>query len=361
VLTKFVPVLTLAALMVISAARCAKIAEPQPPQVRIPKPATDLSARQLSDRILLTFSMPSQNTDGSPVSSLKSVDIYRLVESSGPREILDLLSDEEFLEKAVRIISISANEFSTYLHGQKFLVEDRIDSSEEILPDHLVFRYAVLFLNKKNQTAGLSNQVLITPVRIVPPASPAAEVTEDFVRLSWTPPLENMEPSSAAEMPAYNIYRWEKGNKPSLVPINPEPVSNPVFEDRNFEFSKTYFYAVTAVIKRQNTYAESRLSEPVEVNAQDTFPPLPPSHFAAIFDGRDIILLWTASPSKDVVGYRLFKITEGSNSPQALENEIISTLRYRDNHVDLKSRYLIVAVDAHGNESSPLTAAVEVP
>lgn len=40
---------------------CAKIADPQPPDIRIPKPASDLSVQQLSDYVILSVSKPIQN------------------------------------------------------------------------------------------------------------------------------------------------------------------------------------------------------------------------------------------------------------------------------------------------------------
>ena len=39
-------------------AGCAKVGEPQPPEIRIPKPAADLTAHQVSDAIVLKFTKP---------------------------------------------------------------------------------------------------------------------------------------------------------------------------------------------------------------------------------------------------------------------------------------------------------------
>ena len=67
-------------LWLLVAAGCAKIAEPLPPLVRFPRPASDLAVSQSADTIVLTFSEPVVNTDGSPATTLRSVQILRLNE-----------------------------------------------------------------------------------------------------------------------------------------------------------------------------------------------------------------------------------------------------------------------------------------
>ncbi len=350
----------LAFLALLMGAGCAKISEPQPPQIRIPKPATDLSARQLSEFIVLSFSMPTQNTDGSPATTLRNVDIFRLTEDLNTGKNRASLAEEQFLQEAVRVLSIPASKFSDYLREETFLIHDKLPLPEGSLMDSSAFRYAVRFVNKKNQAAGLSNQAFIKPVRIpLPPAQLTAEVTENFIRLTWHPPSENMDGSKPAKIVGYNIYRSEEPGAFPGAPINSEPVLNPAFEDRHFQYNKTYYYAVSILGSLQDPCAESRPSNAFSAVARDIFPPLPPKNFSAVLDGASIVLLWTASASQDVAGYRVYRIDVGTTAWQPLENELISALSYRDKRADSKSRYRIVAVDAHGNESAPVTTAVE--
>ena len=89
-----------ASLALLSGAGCAKIGEPHPPEVRVPKAATDLAARQVSDFIVLTFSKPDRNTNGSEATTLKSVDIFRLSEETTGKD-KGALPDEQFAKGSV--------------------------------------------------------------------------------------------------------------------------------------------------------------------------------------------------------------------------------------------------------------------
>jgi len=348
------------ALAAFSAAGCAKIGELEPPKARIPKPAADLSARQVSNNVVLSVSLPVQNVDGSAVTTLRSVDVFRLAEDSTKGESPAAIPEAEFLKQAVRILSIPASRFSDYLQEKTFLIRDGLSAAGEPGKEYPVFRYAVLFVNNKNQAAGLSNEVLIRPVPIPsPPTGLSAEVTENLIRLKWLPPSENMDGSKPARIAGYNVYRSEDPRRFPSIPLNPDPAQNPAYEDRDFQYDRTYYYAVSVVGNIKNPYAESQLSDVFSTVTRDIFPPLPPEGFTALFDGKGVVLLWAASASGDVAGYRIYRIEEGTNARQPLQSDLITALNYRDGRSDWKGRYGIVAVDTHGNESAPVTTSVE--
>jgi len=347
-------IMALTAIALLWSAGCAKISEPLPPKVLIPKPAVDLSARQSTDSIVLSVSMPDQNTDGSAVTTLRNVDLLRLTE--GPSQSDDPLPEEQFLKRSARILSIPAPRFSEYLEEKTLILPDKLLVPEGSDFGSFAFRYAVLFVNNKNQAAGLSNQVVIKPVPMpLPPAELSAELTEDFIRLKWLPPSRNMDGSKPARIAGYNIYRSEEAGKFASTPVNPIPAQNPGYEDRSFQFDRTYYYAVSTVGSINNPYAESGLSNVISTVTRDIFPPLPPGNFTAVLDGESVVLFWTASPSGDLAGYRIQRIDEGSGARQPLMDELVTALSYRDSGADQKYRYSIVAVDTHGNESAPVT------
>jgi hypothetical protein len=247
--------------------------------------------------------MPDQNVDGSAVTTLRNVDVFRLAEDTNKGERPVALSEAEFLKQAVQILSISASRFSDYLQEKTFLIRDKPLATGESTQESFAFRYAVLFVNNRNQAAGLSNQVLIKPVPIPhPPTGLSAEAAESLVRLKWLPPSENMDGSKPARIAGYNIYRSEDPSRFPSMPLNPDPVQNPGYEDRDFQYNKTYYYAVSIVGSLRHPYAESQLSNVSSTVTRDIFPPLPPEGFTALFDGKNTVLLWAASASKDVAG-----------------------------------------------------------
>jgi hypothetical protein len=354
---KFMLNVALFAAALASGAGCAKIAEPLPPEARIPKPAADLEAFQLADSVVLRVSRPVRNTNGSPVTTLQEVQLLRLTGNRNAGEDGQALSQKQFLEQANPILTIAAPHFSDYLHNEAFVIQDSLPFPQKSMIYSSAFRYAVLFVNNKNQAAGLSNQVRIAPVPIPPaPENLSSEVTETSIRLKWTPPSRNMDGSVPANIAGYNIYRSEEPETSASTPINFNPVQKPEYEDSNFQFDKTYYYRVRTVGSLKNPYAESLPSAIHPVTPRDIFPPNPPENFNAVQEGSSIILLWTPSSSADVAGYKLYRRINGTKTPRLLQNELITALSFRDNTIDPNTNYeyIIQAVDTHGNESTPV-------
>ena len=103
---------------------CAKTGDPQPPTVLVPRPATDLAARQVADTVLLTVSIPAENTDGSPATTLAQVEIFRLVEEGSGS--LSPRGEEDFLRQAQTFRLISADDIPAHLQGNSLVLRDEL-------------------------------------------------------------------------------------------------------------------------------------------------------------------------------------------------------------------------------------------
>ena len=344
-------------------ADCAKIADPQPPEIRIPKPAVDLTARQVADSIVLTVSKPIRNTDGSAASALATIEVFRLLEDASRSAREEPLPEDQFIQKAVRILSIASPRFRDFQQGESFVIRDSPGIADTASINFHGFRYALLFINRKNQMAGFSNQAFIAPVAI--PAAPAglsANATEQSIRLRWAAPAENADGSKPPRIAGYDIFRSEDPKTLSSAPLNSAPLAQPEFEDRDFSFDHTYYYAVRVVGNLQKPYAVSHLSDPVRVDARDVFPPAPPENFNAVREGGDIVLLWVPPTSPDVAGYRIYRRDIKADARILLQKEPILTWSYRDRQVASETRYeySIQAVDTHGNESAPVLTEADI-
>jgi hypothetical protein len=341
-------------------AGCAKIGDPQPPEVQIPAPATDLALRQLSDSIVLTVSKPERNTNGSAATTFKSVEVFRLIAEDGGNAA-GSIPDEEFIKQAVRVLSIPDSRFAEYLRDKTFVFQDRFPNTPHAMYSHTLW-YAVLYANKKNQSAGLGKRVSIKPIPIPPPPNGlTAEGRQNYIQLRWTPPAENMDGSLPPRIAGYNIYRTEEAGKFPPTPMNPSPIQAPEFQDPDFRFGATYFYSITTVGSSQQPYPESLSSNAVSISTKDIFPPEPPAEFSAIFQGEEVVLLWTPSPSADVAGYRIYRQEKGSTDRQLVHADLIRSLSFRDTRVarGKKYEYEIVALDIEGNTSQPVKAESE--
>jgi|WetSurMetagenome_2_1015567.scaffolds.fasta_scaffold08486_5 hypothetical protein len=348
--------------LMLAAAGCAKVADPQPPQTLIPKPASDLNAIQFSDQIALMVSPPSFNTNGSPVTTLREIEIFRLARN----EQVDNqpVPEEEFLRQAEKLITVPSAQLNEYLSGQILVFHDSLTFPDRLTIYTQAFRYAVRFINKKNQTAGLSNQALVAPVPIPPPPTDLkARVAEQFIGLTWTPPLTNMDDSSPPRIAGYNVYRSEDPEHFPSEPLNPSLLLKPEFEDRGFQFDRKYSYAISVVGSRGHPYAESSPSGPLLVAPLDTFPPSPPNNLNAVPDGGRVILLWSPPPEADVAGYHIYRTEEGEPAERLLQEGLSVRLSFRDETAGFGKTYdyKVTAVDTHGNEGAPAQARIAVP
>jgi hypothetical protein len=343
---------------------CARIADPQPPEVLIPKAAADLTATQRADSVLLTVTLPDQNTDGSPVTTLKSIEVFCIAEPAKekpPAFPIPPLTEKEFLARAKQVLSIPSSALSDYLHNKTLILRDTPQSPEPTGSSSPLYRYAVIFVNQKGQAAGLSNQVSIQLISI--PSSPeqiAARTTEEAVVLNWTAPSENTNGSKPTLVAGYNVYRSEQIDSFPQSPINPAPLAQTTFQDRSIELNKTYFYAISTVGNLRDPFAESFPSAAIEVKTTDIFPPDPPADFNAILENGKVILLWTPSTSSDVLGYQIRRQEKETLLPQLLQDELVTVLSYQDRKIELNKiyQYSIQAVDAHGNKSTVIRTEV---
>ncbi len=353
--------LSLVVLLVMLVA-CAKTGDPQPPLVLTPKPAADLAAREYGDQVVLTLSMPTENTNGTPVTTLKRIELFRRADKE--RANSAPLTTEAFIDGAGRIQSVESDEIPNYLHGKTLVFRDELVQPDRSQIYREAFRYSVVFVNKKGQSAGFSNQAFIAPVPIPPPPTGlSAEVFQDFVRLRWTAPQSNTDGSTPPRIAGYNVYRGEDPKKFLPAPLNDQPLQITEYEDRTFQFDQTYYYAVSVVGSRENPFAESTASVPIELKTRDTFPPDAPPRLELVLENGVVILLWMAPAAKDVQGYRIYRSQTGEAGRRLLRQELFTTLSYRDADVvkGKKLTYYVTAVDTHGNEGPAAEAAIEVP
>jgi hypothetical protein len=241
-LTTFLTLLLLAA----GLAGCGKKGPIRPLRQPIPGTPEEFTLRQQGDRMLLVWTLPQQNEDGTPLTDLAGFRIYRGTFEAGddcpecletPR--LWLLVDLEYLRAVQR-------------------VDDRFFAADPGLQPGLGYQYRIIPFNRWGQDGKpvLQRQMLAEPPPA--PAEVAATDQDGTLLVTWQPATslpDGMEPLG------YNVYRRRPGRAFPPAPLNPEPVTEPRFEDRDFAAGKTYMYAVRTVVRQDGRVLESRLSD----------------------------------------------------------------------------------------------------
>ena len=215
---------------------CGKRGRPLAPFIRVPALVTDLEVRRLADEVSVSFTLPTQNRDGSEPADLARVDVYAM--TTQPRIPADRTLDiEEFEESATLVASIEvrprqepttaadpADEVSvdprpeqgfpvaiseplvaaTLVPVDPWEDEREEDDDEEdeedarrvmvplmtpLLPGPLQREYVVVGVSSTGREAA-AQRIAVPLVRLpAPPAAPVVTYTEDVIDITWELPL----------------------------------------------------------------------------------------------------------------------------------------------------------------------------
>jgi hypothetical protein len=329
-------------------AACGKIGDPEAPLPRARLNVKDLAVEQRGAHLILSFPFKRE-----PRTKLQRIDVYRLVE---PLEAPMGVPIETFSERASMVYSILADDVPVGSSG--VIYNDALNVKSDL--ESKRYRYAVRAFNTDGQGVDFSNYAVIEPLLnlALPPDKLTAKQVEKQVEITWDPPAGNINETSPANVAGYNIYRRQGG---AFNKINAEPLPEPRFIDRDFQFGANYNYVVRSLSFKPGSASLSDLvesddSQPLEHKPKDTFPPAPPKPITIASINKIVSIFWPLSAEPDVVGYNIYR-TEEESAPLEkwvrINPELHKTASFRDDHgqVGKKYFYQITAVDASGNES----------
>jgi predicted small lipoprotein YifL len=193
------------------------------------------------------------------------------------------------------------------------------------------YRYKIRCQNFRGVYSDDSPIVAATPVPApLPPGDLSYTVEGNSVMLSWVP-LNTGD--------RFNVYKaMEKGTY-GLMPLNPAPLSEPVFKDA-FSVNKIVYYTVRSLTE-SDIRDEGEASQELVVNPADLVPPRPENVHAYPASDR-IFLSWSEPSEPWVTGFRVYKRT-GNGEYLLIGKTQIPT--FVDNNPSLARRdYRITAV-----------------
>lgn len=335
---------------------CGKIGAPVPPS-RLSERTSDLTAIQRGSTILLSWPSPSLVKDEQSRFYVSRVDIFRLTERRDQEPVLDPDDFEAtaeligFLDRAM--IEKQANEFG---HVQ-FPDSIRLTQSRQLANTRL--RYAVRYVNKRDQAAAFSNTVAIEPAPGIstPPTNVNAIANaQDVVTVTWLAPGSNVDGITPPAVVGYNVYRRSQKRDFGGDLLNSEPMSVTSFTDSRFQYDVDYVYFVRALSQGANGLIESADSDPFPFTPVDRFAPSAPNPVSIASSNGTISLFWPSSAERDVIGYNIYR-AGSADAPESawlkLNDQPITPVTFRDEHVAIDETYYyrVTAIDRFNNES----------
>ena len=302
--------LAVCAVMLVVAIGCAAPGAPQPPSLRLPVAADNLSAVRKGNRVTLTWSPPTETTDHQAMrwpTTTRICRVLNLYPINGCGEVVKEIKSSE-------LVSVAPG-------ARRPLV-----SYEDVLPPALIATqnqatYAVEVVNQRGHSAGLSNQVR-TPLAPTapPPADFRATLDAQGPLLKWD--VQSSPAPSPGVSYRLRIYRRTHGKTDfAIISEPPYRIGEDEARDTNFEWEQEYDYKITSVTVlalpgRAAAEVEGDDSKVVSLMAHDVFPPAVPTGLQAVFSSVGqkpfIDLTWAPNTESDLAGYIVYRRTAAS-------------------------------------------------
>jgi hypothetical protein len=334
-------------LFVVTLSGCGTPGAPQPPSLNLPEPATDLSAIRAGNQVSLSWTVPKKSTDKLILKDSVTVRVCRQ-ETKGTcvdagTELLAPGADATWNETLSPSLNQGAPRTLTYFVELK---------------------------NRNGRSAGLSNSaVVLAGVPPSPVIGLRIEMRKQGAVLQWIPNDE------AAPVRLQRKLLTPPATKPKegLATPPPEPVKQDLLIenvmqgqalDKSIHFGETYEYRAQRI--RRVTFdgktleLAGELSQPVQIEAADVFPPAVPAGLVAVVtrgeNGAEtaIDLSWEPDTEPDIAGYRVYRREDDAVWERISPAEPVVGPAFHDVHVQAGHTYsyTVSAIDQGGHESA---------
>ena len=282
-------------------AGCGKVADPRPPFIRVPEAIGDLAVTQSGYQVVLSWTNPSRNIDGSAATDLGRVHI-----TNG----------------AAAIASVPTT-------GAGKPQSHAMDAHDWIGVERL---FGVKVETLRGKTSELST-VSIKPIEVPGPVASLDAVVDQYsITLSWRAPEENGRFA--------NEYIVSRSDREA-----PVVTTETQFTDSVYDRNKEYTYEVVAARRVDSVSIRGLNAQRKTISAVDKTAPKPPTDLELVVTDAGAILTWKASEELDLAGYKVFR------EKKLLSNSVRTANSFTDPDYKPGYVYSVSAVDEYGNES----------
>jgi hypothetical protein len=341
--------ISLPILLMLLAVGCGKRGDPIPPEPRGPLPPGMVRARQIGDRVVVSFTVPEPRGD-KPARQPVRAELIRVAYEPG----FEPPADPGVFRRRGEQVNFAEGDPLT--SGERLrLVDHRLDSAKGGWIGSTL-RYAVRVRDRRGRSSPLVMTRDVVPIAPAPaPLRLQAEPTADGVRLFWERP-------SAEGQFKYNVYRSDLERPPAESPLNSQPLDVTEYLDSTVTVGERYIYSVRVAMADSLPYREGESSGPLETLAEDRFPPAAPEGLVAVQEASAVRLFWNPNKERDLAGYRVYRRTGGGDW-LLIGSDPVEKSDYLDEEVTVGQilSYRVTAVDkADPPNESPLSDSVEL-
>lgn len=308
---------------------------PIPFDLIVPKPVGDLAVLVREGRVILHWSLPRENTDGSD-----------LVDLVGFKVLRESLEGEECRGCPERLVPVGEVVLGS---GEGHWTEGgRVFWADRGLRAGKRYRYRVVAFNRRGHLGQESNAVEAQwDIPPPPPGKLQASAGDGMVELRWP---------GVGGATGYNLYRGQKAEGFPLNPVNPKPIENTHYRDTGVVNDREYRYTVRSVSRAGESLIEGRNSATIIAAPVDLIAPSPPTGLVTFPLPEGLELGWNANPEPDILGYHVYRRRVFEPEFDRLTDEMVRDTVYVDGDVQREEEYdyAVTAIDSsrYQNESA---------
>jgi hypothetical protein len=305
-----------------------------------------VEARQNGGQFVVSFEVPELRGEGDPFA-IDRAELLRVAYGSGGAPPAD---PDAFRRRGEIVARLRDGGLAP---TRVCRIVDRPSPAAGIVAQGATIRYGVRLVDRRGRMSPVATAPEVVAADPVPgPTGLGGEPTADGVRLAW-----DAEPGRA-----YNVYRSAIGEELPLRPIHDRPVPRGEFLDVDAPTGARHVYTVRVALGEAPPFVEGEDSEPVEIVAEDRFPPGAPRGLVAVQEGSAVRLFWDPNPERDVGGYRVYRHS-GNEDWVRIGPDPVDRPLYRDESIEAGriATYRVTAVDraTPPNEGEP-SPSVEI-
>ena len=238
-------------LVIMLLAACGRKGVLVPPEGLVPAQVSELQLSQRGAGLQLSWTMPNKMASGGKLTDLAGFRVMR-------REVLPPAEDCEQCPDAYRLlkmVDLAYLQGASRLGGQLYLLDTEVTAKT-------TYQYRVSAVNKDGESGIISSPVRGTVIPPLPSPRLSATATPTGVELHVSAaPLP-----TGATLIGFTIYRVKKGGTFSPIPITPQPITTPTYEDSRLERGIVYTYVAGVEATINGERIESVLSPPIAIS-----------------------------------------------------------------------------------------------